>query len=238
MKCPRCGRELKPGEKFCPVCAYRPSHEEMAQTQSEQPVRERRRTGRIVMAVLSLLLYVGLMFGCQSCVMSGYMTSLMLEGGMTAEISEEAILSQAESLITATSEKIVEILLVANLVTLLVLCLMFHLRRRSPMKEMGVYFVNPFRFITFALFGSALNVFVSVTISILPLPAEMLESLGSQFSSLYTGAPLAVQIFTVAAVTPIVEELIFRGIGMTRLTPVVGSIGAALITVGTLLMVL
>jgi len=230
MKCPRCGRELKAGEKFCPVCAYRLSPEELSQAETQQAVRERPRSGRIVMAVLSLLLYVGLMFGSQSCVMSGYMTSLMLESGVPAELSEDALLSQAESLITATSDRIVEILLVSNLVTFLVLCMMFHLRRRSPVKEMGVYFVNPFRFITFALFGSALNVFVSVTISILPLPAEMLESLDSQFSTLYTNAPLAVQIFTVAVVTPIVEELIFRGIGMTRLSPVVGSAGAAVIT--------
>ena len=228
MNCPRCGRELRDGEKFCPACGYRLSAEETP-VMFRQP-KERSRAGRLVVAVLGLLLYVGLMFGSQSCVMSGYMTSLMLGNGMTTEISEEALISQAESLITATSEKLVEILLISNLVTFLVLCLIFHLGRKSPAKCMGVNFVNPFRFITFAVFGSALNVFVSMTISLLPLPDEMLEIIDSQFASLYTGAPLAVQILTVALVTPVVEELIFRGIGMRKLIPAAGKAGAVIIT--------
>lgn len=230
MKCPRCGREMRDDEKFCSGCGYRPSPEEMNGQTPVQPVQERSKAGRIVMAVIGLLLYVGLMFGCQSCVMSGYMTSLMMENGMAADLSEEAIMSQAESLITATSEKMVEILLVSNLLTLLVMCLIFHLGRRSPAERMGVFFVNPFRFITFAVFGTALNVFVSVTISLIPLPPETAEILESQFASLYTNASLPVQIFTVAVVTPIVEELIFRGIGMRKLTAAVGSAGAVIIT--------
>ena len=234
MNCPRCGRELKDNEKFCPACGFRIEREDDtangAGNGKTQPAKPK--GGRIVLAVLSLLLYVGLMFGCQSCVMSGYMTSLMLKEGMITDItvSEEVLMGQAERLLGAVQDKLVEILLIANLVTLLIICLMFHLRRKSPVREMGVYFVNPFRFITFALFGTALNVFFSVTIPLLPLSEEMLESVNSQFADLYSGAPLAVQILTVAVVTPVVEELIFRGLGITRLSSVVGSIGAAVIT--------
>lgn len=234
MKCPRCGREIKENETFCPVCGFRPEREDGAAIgdRNENTQHTKPKGGRIVLAVLSLLLYVGLMFGCQSCVMSGYMTSLMLEEGMITDItvSEDVLMGQAERLISAVQDKLVEILLISNLLTLLIICLMFHLRRKSPVREMGVYFVNPFRFITFALFGTALNVFFSVTIPLLPLSEEVLESVNAQFSDLYSGAPLAVQILTVAVVTPVVEELIFRGLGMTRLSPVVGSIGAAVIT--------
>lgn len=230
MNCPRCGREMRDGDKFCPGCGYRPSPDEMPQQENARAVREKPKTGRIVMAVLSLLLYVGLMFGTQSCVMSGYMTSLMLENGVAAVTDQDALLAQAEGLIAAVQDKIVEILLVSNLVTLLVICLIFRLRRKSPKQEMGVFFVNPFRLVTFALFGTALNVFFSVTIPLLPLPEEIMNAVNAQFSGLYTGASLFTQIFTVAVVTPIVEELIFRGIGMSRLTPLIGGVGAAAVT--------
>ena len=102
MNCPRCGRELKDNEKFCPACGFRIEREESANgAGNTQPAKPK--GGRIVLAVLSLLLYVGLMFGCQSCVMSGYMTSLMLKEGMITDVtvSEEVLMGQAERLLGA-----------------------------------------------------------------------------------------------------------------------------------------
>lgn len=237
MKCPRCGRELRDNESFCPGCGLKmaeqrqPDPENYAQQNPfAMPKKERSKAGRVIFAIVSVLLYICLMFGCQSCVMSGYMTSLMMEEGIIAEISEEALVNQAERIIEATTEKTVHILLVANLLTILIICLLFHLRRRSPTKEMGVHSVNPVRFFNFAVFGCALNIFVSITLSLLPLPESILEAFDSQYAGMYGGSSILLEIFSVAIVAAITEELIFRGIGMTRLTPVLGRGGSVLVT--------
>lgn len=238
MKCPRCGREIKDNETFCPGCGWRVDKngqmnpESMYESQNPflQPKRERSRAGRVFFAVISVILYISLLFGCQSCVMGGYMTSRMMEEGIASELSEEALLAQTERLLEAVNEKIVLILLIANLTAILLICLLFHLRKKSPMREMGLHFVNPFRFITFAVFGTALNIFVSVTLSILPLPQSVLEAFDSQYAGMYGNEPLIVEIFSVAVVAAIAEELVFRGIGMTRLTPVLGRVGAVIVS--------
>lgn len=245
MKCPQCGREIKDNETFCPGCGWRVVRDDKPdpnntngdapqyrapQNPFAQPKKERSKAGRVIFAVVSVLLYISLLFGCQSCVMSGYMTSLMMEEGVAAELTQEAALAQAERLIEATNEKIVLILLIANLTTILVICMLFHLRRKSPAKEMGLHFVNPLRFVTFAAFGTALNIFVSVTLSILPLPESVLEAFDTQYAGMYGNAPLIVEIFSVAVVAAIAEELVFRGIGMTRLTPVLGRVGAVVVS--------
>lgn len=188
------------------------------------------KAGKIVRAFIAVLLFIGLMFGCQSCVMSGYMTSLMMQEGVAAEMNEEAVLRQMERIIEATNGKMVQILLIANLLTILLICLLFHLRRKNPAKEMGILHVNPFRLPTFALFGAALNVFVSLTLSFIPLSESVLESFDSQYSSLYGETSIFWEILSVAVVAGIVEELIFRGIAMSRLKPVIGTAGAVIVS--------
>ncbi|MBR5741655.1 MAG: CPBP family intramembrane metalloprotease, partial [Firmicutes bacterium] len=81
----------------------------------------------------------------------------------------------------------------------------------------------------FALFGTAANIVFAVGIAYLPLPESVLEAFEQQYAALY-GSNLALEIVTAAIVTPIVEEIIFRGIAMTRLTPAFGSVGAVIVS--------
>lgn len=242
MKCPRCGRELQPNETFCPGCGWRIENSSDGQDNQQQtpqhnlppyvfrmpPKKQPSRFERIFRAVIAVLFYAFIMVCCQSCVMSGYMSSIMLREGVA--IDYDAIMNQAQRLIEAVNEKSVQILLVANLITILLLCAIFHLRRKNPAKEMGLFFVNPFRIPTFALFGASLNVFVSVTLSFIPLPESVLDAFEGQYSTLYGGTSVLLEIISVAVVAGIVEELIFRGIAMSRLKPVIGTVGAVIVS--------
>lgn len=184
-------------------------------------------------ALISVILFTALLFLCQACVTSGYTNSLMLEYPMTDTPSEEAMFEYRQNLIERVSEKTTVILLIANLLVLLIVCLIFQLRRKNPRVEMSFFRVNPFRFASFAVFGMALNVFVSCTLSLIPLPEEFRSSFESAYSSLYSGSvvsSVAVEIFSVALVAGIVEEIIFRGIALRRLIPAFGSFFSVVIT--------
>ncbi len=195
--------------------------------------------GARVKAVVYVLLFVALMFIMQSCVTSAYTTSLLTsEGSYTAGLLENAPGSDewveiTNSVTEAVADKTVMILLVANLLTLLTVCLIFHLRHKNPLEQMSFYSTNPYRYLTFALFGVSLNIFVSVTLTFISLPAEILESFETHYAPLYssgTPAGLAVEIFSTAVVAGIVEEIIFRGIAMKKLLPSFGNTGSVIIS--------
>lgn len=222
MKCPRCGMESKDDDKICKYCgailsekAPEPSGYTAHQHLQSPHVRAPRKPSKFEKAVSALLhvfLYVMLFFGIQVLVTAAYMTACMMNYGITAV--DEASMNL---IIQKTTENQVLIMLVSNLITLLVVCLLQTFRGRSVKGEIGLRRVNFMRVPTFALFGIALNVFVSCTISYLPIPTDLVESFDSHYSSLFGGESLLLQILSVAVVTGIVEEIIFRGIIISRL---------------------
>ena len=121
-----------------------------------------------------LSLFFAVMLLCQSCVISGYLTSLMMQNGMAAAAAQNGmnfpVQEMMQDLVEAVYDNMAIIMLIANLLTLFVICLIFRLRRRSPAREFALHFVNPLRLAEFALFGSAVNVVISVALSVLPLP--------------------------------------------------------------------
>ena len=183
-------------------------------------------------AVLAVFLYVGLLFLCQSCTVSGFISaSLLRSGAAGAAAGGMDFLTQeyVNELVGSVYDNMVMILFISGLVTILVLCLFFRLRRRVPAEEFTLHFANPVRLLQFALLGTALNVLVSVTFSYLPLPESLTEALNDQYASLF-GQNIVVEILATAVLMPVVEEIIFRGLGMTRLYPVFGGAGAAILT--------
>lgn len=174
---------------------------------------ERPRTGSLS-AVLHALFYVFVFFSCQYVVTAGYMMSLMTGSSGTAfSLDEAALLSLMEQVLSQT----VMITLISNLLTILVICLIQTLRTRSPLEEFRIRPVNLMRIPTFLLFGASLNVFVSGTLSFLPLPEEIVAAFENQYSALYGDTPLWLEILSIAVITGITEEIIFRGLVNSRL---------------------
>jgi len=179
----------------------------------------------VLSPILRIFVYIMVLFGCQSCVISGYTTSLMLQGGYL-DVSMDTM----NKVLEKVNEQMVMILLVSNLLTILIICLGMTLRRKNPKTELGLHSVNFMRIPTFAIFGTALNIFVSVTLSFIPFPESIVEAFEGQYSTLYGGPSIVVEILSVAVVTGIVEELIFRGIAMTRLKRSLGTPAAIIIS--------
>ena len=173
---------------------------------------ERPRTGAFS-AVLHALFYVFVFFSCQYAVTAGYMMSLMSGSLTSGSFDEAAMLQIAEQVIGQS----VMIALISNLLTILIVCLIQTLRMRSPLQEFNVRPVNLMRIPTFLLFGASLNLFVSGTLSFLPLPESIIEAFENQYAALYGDTPLAVEILSIAVVTGITEEIVFRGLVNSRL---------------------
>lgn len=252
MKCPHCGKEIEDDSKFCKYCTKRiepdtggmnsadnsensiPPHYSIDMNPPELQKSNSVRKGiSRLRALVSVILYISLLFIFQSCVTSGYTTSLMLDSPIPSTTSGEAALDYMQNLVDLVSKKTTIILLIANLLVLLSVCMIFQLRRKNPRIEMSFFRVNPFRIASFAVFGMALNVFVSCTLSFIPLPDEILSSFESTYSSLYSGGginSLIVEIFSVAIVAGFVEEIIFRGIALRRLIPAFGNFWSVVIT--------
>ncbi len=174
---------------------------------------ERPRTGGFS-AVLHALFYVFVFFSCQYTVTAGYMMSLMTGTGTAVSLDESALLSLMEQVLSQT----VMITLISNLLTVLIVCLIQTVRMRKPAEEFRLRPVNFMRIPTFLLFGASLNVFVSGTLSFLPLPEEIIAAFENQYSALYGDTPLWLEILSIAVVTGITEEIIFRGLVNSRLS--------------------
>ena len=173
---------------------------------------ERPRTGAFS-AVLHALFYVFVFFSCQYAVTAGYMMSLMSGSGTAITLDEASLLSLMEQVLSQT----VMITLISNLLTILIVCLIQTVRMRKPAEEFRLRPVNLMRIPTFLLFGASLNVFVSGTLSFLPLPEEIVAAFENQYSALYGETPLWLEILSIAVVTGITEEIIFRGLVNSRL---------------------
>ncbi len=182
-----------------------------------------------LLAVLRYLGYVALFFGVQTAVASSYITALIVQGGNGVPTLNE-VASGAEAYVRYAAEQMVAhqtgILLVSYLITLLLVCLFQTLRKKKLPDSLMLRPFNPFRIATFALFGVALNLFISLTASFLPIPESILAQHEAAFAGV-TGDESVLGILSVTIVTGITEEIVFRGIGLTRLSAVGGAFAVA-----------
>ena len=196
------------------------------------------RAAAALKAIAAVVLYLFLFVGIQSCVIGNYAASRMDTGALAiaaqnAADDPEAFQSAFAEIMRQTLDAVMEkqalLTLISSLLTILVICLLFRLRRRRPLEEFALYPVNPRRLIQFALLGTALNVFLSVGLSLIPLPEELFEMQEMQYAGILEGN-LFVSLLSVGIVGPITEEIVFRGIPMTRLGPAIGGWGAVFVS--------
>ncbi|MBQ8370465.1 MAG: CPBP family intramembrane metalloprotease [Clostridia bacterium] len=241
MLCPHCGKDNESGAQRCSQCGRELTGKNAdAAPETNSPMHEYRPAdvppgvqltpkrsplGKFLSACAHAVFYVMLFVGCQSVVVSGYLTAVMA-GNPAAYAETDAMLALTEKV----NEKTVLILLISNLLTILLACLFMHIRHRDPMQEMELWPVNPFRFGTFAVFGMAMNVFVSVTLSMIPLPESVIEQFNTQTAPLYGEMHPLLEILSVAVIAGITEELIFRGLVISRLRRGMGMTAAVVIS--------
>lgn len=106
--------------------------------------------------------------------------------------------------------------LISGLLTLFILWLVFLIRRKKIFQEVGLHKFNKRKVLPLILLGGATAFFVSCVLSLLPLPESLMESYMESSQGLLSGS-LAVMILSTVIVAPIVEEVVFRGLILSRL---------------------
>ncbi len=222
-RCSNCNRVFPDSAQYCMGCGGELEH--------YQPPESK--MGKAVKGFVKAICYIFLMAGIQNVISVAFLTSVMLSdptvlGSMAAGTLDAAALT--EQMTVLMLENITMLLLVSNLVTVLIISLFFTLRKKNPFHEMMLRPVKWSILPVCALYGIALNIFISVTMSFLPLPAEMMEALDSQYSMLFGNTNIVIEILNTAVLTGLVEEIFFRGLALSRLKKGMGRIAAVVVS--------
>ena len=175
--------------------------------------------GQVFVALGKCVCYVGLFLGMQMLVllptMLGSAMQVILNGGDEDEIY--AAMMNAD---------VMAITLISGLLTIAVVLVFYLIRRKKLGEALWLRPVPVRTLFTGASLAPALYLVVVVVLSV--LPEAWMENYGEASSSVVTGT--AVGMISVAVVAPVVEEFIFRGLIMTRLSRVMSGWLAVLLS--------
>lgn len=165
----------------------------------------------VLAALGKALCYLGLFLGCQFLVSLVYSVAAALYAALAQGISDPAALTrEIVRLVYACTG---QISLFADLAVLLVLVLFFLLRKKDPLRETGA--VPAPLSMTAAAAGLAPVLYLLVTLALGLLPEAWLESY-AEASAALSETGLVMVLSTVVA-APIAEEVLFRGLILSRL---------------------
>ncbi len=201
MICPYCRFDNSDGARFCTRCGA--------------PLPSPRRVA--FLAFMKAFFYYALFHIVQVTVLCVYAFFAIFPQMMNGLLPMEDPEAFTEAVLGIFVENIHPLLILSGLLTILILCLSFRMRKKNPVTEMHLSPVAPVTGVLSVLFGIALQAVVVITISLLPLSPELLADFTANSAILEGGNPI-VQFLSVAIVTPLIEEMIFRGLVFTRMS--------------------
>lgn len=218
MKCPRCQNDNYEGARFCTACGCTLPRES--------------RASKFFMALLHAFLYVALFMGIQTVVSFAYSFALgfsaalgLLRSGNLDNYDPNLLL---EELAPRIYENMHTLMILSVLITVLVLVISFRIRHKDAVKEMHVSKIPLGRAPWFVVLGISLQPVINFLLGFLP------ESLLTDFAETnvlnYTTGPIGIELLNAVILTPILEELIFRGLAFTRMRRGMSTAAAILIS--------
>ena len=165
------------------------------------------RVGQVFAALGKSVCYVGLFFGMQVLVQLPVLFGAAIQAVLTGA-GEEAMYDAIQDV------DVMALMLISGLLTIAVVLAFYLLRRKKLSEALWLRPVPVPTLFTGASLAPAL--YFLVTIVLIMLPAAWTESYGEAAANIDTGTVLGV--IYVAVFAPVVEEFIFRGLVMTRLS--------------------
>lgn len=108
-----------------------------------------------------------------------------------------------------------ELTLISGILTLVTFFVIFKARKKDPFREAGLTKLELPKIPVLIALGASLNVFITMAMSLIPFPAEWIDSY-IESSEMLTGGGIIAMITTIIA-APLVEEITFRGVIYSRL---------------------
>ena len=174
--------------------------------------------------------YFGIYFLMQIVVSSVFSVSLSTK--MTMEMmaagEELDMIAMTEQLTAEIMSRAMEMTLIAGIFTLLVFWLIFIIRKKKFLAEVGIRTIPVKGILPIAIMAVSFNVVTSVIVSIIPWPQAWMESYATNSSMIDENSIIA--WITAILMAPILEEIVFRGLVYTRLKKGFPVVVAALLT--------
>lgn len=166
------------------------------------------RAVQVLLAVLKSFCYLALFLGMQVAVM----LPVAIAAGVQVALGEGAV--DENLLYELLESNTMTFSLISGVLTLMVILIFYRIRRKRPSEALWLRRVPAPELFAGAALAPGLYLVVSLVLSV--LPEAWLESYNEASAGLDTGGLLGV--LAVAVVAPVVEEFVFRGLIMTRLS--------------------
>ena len=108
------------------------------------------------------------------------------------------------------------ITLAAGILAVLTFVIIFRIRGKKPLAEMGITKLPVMQIPILILFGLSLNMFISVFLGFIPFPESWIESYNVS-NEVFVESGRLITLLTTLVCAPIVEEITFRGLMYSRL---------------------
>ena len=169
-------------------------------------------------AILYLLFYFGIQT-VVSFVFAIVATVLMMLSGDTELATLESDLLNYTTVI----------LLISNVLSLVLVWLFFVIRKKRFTSEIQLHKCKAKQLLPVAVLGLGFAFGLNWMVEIIPFPESMMESFMTSHDTLSVGNPI-INFISVAILTPIVEEVFFRGLIYTRLKSGMPTVIAAILS--------
>lgn len=127
-------------------------------------------------------------------------------------------ISQAE-ITEKVLEKVLEFATLASMIsgilTVVVLIIEFLIRKKNFFKETSIFKIKSSLIAPIIFLGFGLNIVITLVMKLIPVSEDVMNSYAQSFNVLTQGN-MVVNVIAIAIVAPIVEELIFRGLMLSR----------------------
>ena len=217
MKCPYCGYENHDGVNFCVSCGAR-----LRYADPPAPARQDSAVKKFAVACLKALCYFLVYFLIENAVVLVYELFIIGRMGIDAFMGGSSGVygdfgALYDTLFDRISENMMLLLILATALSILTYCVIFLIRNKKPREEMYIRPVPLGEAGLAFLLGLSLNPFVSILLSLIPLPESLIESYNEQYALMLGGGSLVLEIIYVALLAPLMEEIVYRGLIFTRL---------------------
>lgn len=186
---------------------------------------------KVIKQLLKAICYTLLFVGTQFIMTFTFMFMFMIKQGIELQVADKGI--NSDILMEESTNFLVNnnntILIISGIITLLFLWVFFKIRKKRLIVEAYIKKFDRSKVIPIILSGFSFALFVSTAISLLPIPESLLESYLQSTEGMVSGS-LIIMLISIVIIAPIVEEIIFRGLILSRLNKVMNTTVALIVS--------
>lgn len=186
---------------------------------------------KIIKQLLKAICYMLLFLGTQLIITFIFMFTFVIKQGIELEttgksISEEILMEESTNFLMNNNNII---LIISGIITLLFLWVFFKIRKKRLVEEAYIKRFDRSKVIPIILSGFSFALFVSTALDLLPIPESILESYSQSTEGIVSGS-LIIMLISIVIIAPIVEEIVFRGLILSRLKKAMNTTFALIIS--------